>query len=163
MANLLTLARMALSLTLLCFPAFSAAFYILFVLAGLTDAFDGWVARKTGTASEFGSRLDTAADFVFVAACMIKLLPAVELSPYLLIWTAVIAGIKLVNLLSGFAVHRRFVVAHTALNRITGGLLFVLPMTIPFADLRFSGGIVCVAATLAAIQEGHAIRSGKGL
>lgn len=163
MANLLTLARMALSLTLLCFPAFSAAFYILFVLAGLTDAFDGWVARKTGTASEFGSRLDTAADFVFVAACMIKLLPAVELPPYLLIWTAVIAGIKLVNLLSGFAVHRRFVVAHTALNRITGGLLFVLPMTIPFADLRYSGGIVCVAATLAAIQEGHAIRSGKGL
>lgn len=163
MANLLTLARMALSLTLLCFPAFSAAFYILFVLAGLTDAFDGWVARKTGTVSEFGSRLDTAADFVFVAACMIKLLPAVELPPYLLIWTAVIAGIKLVNLLSGFAVHRRFVVAHTALNRITGGLLFVLPMTIPFADLRYSGGIVCVAATLAAIQEGHAIRSGKGL
>lgn len=163
MANLLTLARMALSLTLLCFPAFSAAFYILFVLAGLTDAFDGWVARKTGTASEFGSRLDTAADFVFVAACMIKLLPAVELPPYLLIWTAVIAGIKLVNLLSGFAVHRHFVVAHTALNRITGGLLFVLPMTIPFADLRYSGGIVCVAATLAAIQEGHAIRSGKGL
>lgn len=35
---------------------------------------DGTIARKTNNANEFGSRLDTIADFAFVVACMIKLL-----------------------------------------------------------------------------------------
>ena len=36
---------------------------------------DGAVARKTGTDSEFGAKLDTIADIVFTAVCMIKILP----------------------------------------------------------------------------------------
>ena len=31
---------------------------------------DGLVARKTGTVTEFGAKLDTAADFVLVAVCL---------------------------------------------------------------------------------------------
>lgn len=33
---------------------------------------DGTIARKTNTANEFGSRLDTIADLTLVAACMIR-------------------------------------------------------------------------------------------
>ena len=36
---------------------------------------DGTVARKTGTANEFGSKFDSTADFIFVAVCLIKLTP----------------------------------------------------------------------------------------
>ena len=161
MANALTIGRMALSLMLLCFPAFSAPFISLYVIAGLTDMADGWIARKTGTVSELGARLDTAADFVFVAAGLVKLLPVLELPRFILVWTALIAAIKCINVLSGFIMQKRFVAVHTALNRIAGVLLFVLPLTVPLADLRYSGSVVCLAATIAAIQEGHFIRMKK--
>ena len=146
---------------LLCFPAFSKPFYVLYLTVGLTDMADGWIARKTGTVSEWGSRLDTAADLVFVAAGLIKLLPVMELPGFIWIWTALIAAIKGVNVLSGFVVQKRFVVLHTALNRITGALLFAFPLTIPLVNPRVSGSVVCLAATLAVIQEGHFIRLKK--
>ncbi len=72
MANLITGARMLCALLLLCFPAFSPAFYALYLLGGLTDMIDGTVARMTGTACEAGARLDTAADLLFAAVCLIR-------------------------------------------------------------------------------------------
>lgn len=57
--------------------------------------------------------------------------------------------------------HHRFVAAHTTLNRLTGLLLFMLPLVLPVVDLRFAGGLICAVATLAAVQEGHFIRTGR--
>lgn len=39
---------------------------------------DGAVARKTGSVSKFGSKLDSVADFVFIVVCLIKILPAAK-------------------------------------------------------------------------------------
>ena len=50
---------------------------------------------------------------------------------------------------------------HTVMNKITGALLFILPLTLSFVDLKYSVVVVCVVATFAAIQEGHYIRSRK--
>ena len=61
---------------------------------------DGEVARKTGTVSEFGSKLDTAADFVFVVVCLIKMIPAIQAPTWLIVWIIVIAVIKVINLIS---------------------------------------------------------------
>lgn len=158
MANILTISRIILSVLLLCTHPFSYSFCILYVLCGLTDAVDGFVARKTGSVSELGAKLDTAADFVFVVVCLIKLLPLIELPIHLLIWTVIIALIKIINIISGFIVQKKFVAAHTILNKVTGAMLFVLPLTVSFADLRYSGSIVCAVATFAAIQEGHFVR-----
>lgn len=158
MANILTISRILLSVLLLCTHPFSYSFYILYVLCGLTDAVDGFVARKTGSVSELGAKLDTAADFVFVVVCLIKLLPLIELPIHLLIWTVIIALLKIINIISGFIVQKKFVAAHTILNKVTGAMLFVLPLTVSFADLRYSGSIVCAVATFAAIQEGHFVR-----
>ena len=48
---------------------------------------------------------------------------------------------------------------HSVMNKITGGLLFVLPLTVRVIDLRYSAAIVCAVATFAAMQEGHLIRT----
>ena len=79
MANIITGCRILCSILLLFFPALSPTFFILYLVAGFTDMIDGTIARKTNTASEFGSRLDTIADMVFVAACMIKLFPVLTI------------------------------------------------------------------------------------
>ena len=65
MANIITGIRIVLSVALLIFPALSPAFFVLYVAGGLSDMIDGAVARKTGTVSEFGSKLDTIADIIF--------------------------------------------------------------------------------------------------
>ena len=36
---------------------------------------DGTIARKTGAVSNFGAKLDTASDFVFMFVCSLKILP----------------------------------------------------------------------------------------
>ena len=51
--------------------------------------------------------------------------------------------------------------AETAAYKITGLLMFVLPLAMAVVELRYSALVVCVAATFAAIQEGHFIRTGK--
>lgn len=159
MANILTISRIILALLLLRFPTFSFPFTVLYVIAGLTDMLDGVIARKTDGENEVGAKLDTAADFVFTVVCLIKLLPVIGLPLYFLIWTAIIAAIKIINIISGFVMQRKFVTVHSILNKLTGLMLFVLPLTIPFVDLQYSGYVVCVIATLAAVQEGHLIRT----
>ena len=140
-------------------PAFSPMFYGLYFVAGFTDMIDGTVARKTNTASEFGARLDTLADIAFVVVCMIKLFPVLSIPLWLCIWTGVIAIIKVINILSEYAVQKKFAAKHTLLNKVTGAVLFMLPFTLSFVDLNYSGGFTCTLALLAAVQEGHLIRT----
>ena len=100
MANFITSCRIVCSAVLLFFPTFSVEFYIVYCLAGLTDMIDGTVARKTGTVSRFGSILDTAADIVFTAVCLIKIMPVLDIALWLWIWIAAIAGIKVINVIA---------------------------------------------------------------
>ena len=48
------------------------------------------------------------------------------------------------------------------MNKVTGIMLFMLPLTLTAIDLKFSGTVVSVVATLAALHEGCLIRTGKG-
>ena len=159
MANRITVIRIVCSIALLFCPVFSATFYALYGIAGVSDMIDGRVARKTGTVSAFGSKLDTAADLVLAAVCLIKLIPALALSAWLVGWTAFIALMKASNIILGYARRKEFVAVHTAMNKVAGILLFLLPLSIPIVDLQYSGALVCAVATLAAIQEGQYIRT----
>ena len=74
---------------------------------------------------------------------------------------AVIVLIRIVNIISGFVIQKRFIILHTTTNKLTGALLFILPFTLQIVDLSYSAAIVCCFATFAAVQEGHYIRTGK--
>ena len=161
MANTITIFRIAVSIVLLFCPVFSPAFYVFYIAAGLSDMLDGFVARKTDTVSRLGARLDTVADFVLVVVCLIKLLPVLRIPAWQYGWIGIIAFIKVVNVVSGFAIQKRFVAVHSVMNKATGALLFLLPLTIPAVPLKYAAIVVCAAATFAAIQEGHLIRTGR--
>ena len=161
LANVITGCRILFSAIILWVPVFSPVFYGCYLAAGCTDMIDGTIARKQGTESEFGSKFDTIADIVFIVAAAYKMLPAMEIPKGIWIWIGVIALIKIINIISGFVVEKQFVSVHTAANKITGLLMFVLPLTMAVVELRYSALAVCVAAAFAAIQEGHFIRIGK--
>ena len=157
MANIITGIRIVISVILLFCPALSPVFLVFYIAAGITDMTDGAVARKTNTVSKFGSRLDTAADIVFAAVCMIKLLPAIHVPIWLGVWIAVIAVIKAWNIAVGYIRQKELISVHSALNKVTGGLLFIFPLTLSFTNLICSAVIVCIVATIAAIHEGYLI------
>lgn len=162
MANFVTCIRIICSIALLFFPALSPPFYVLYIVAGVTDMIDGTIARKTGTVSEFGSKLDTAADFIFVAVCLIKLIPVLDIKPWMVVCIVIIAVIKVINIISGVVKQKKLVAVHSAMNKITGILLFALPLTLGFIELKYSAAVVCAVAAIAAIQEGHIIRTNGG-
>jgi CDP-diacylglycerol--glycerol-3-phosphate 3-phosphatidyltransferase len=76
--NILTLSR------ILLIPVFMLVFYLpfhhahlyaafLFGIAGITDLFDGYLARKWGQSSKFGAFLDPVADKLMVAVALVMI------------------------------------------------------------------------------------------
>ena len=114
---------------------------------------DGIIARKTDTVSEFGSSLDTVADFVFLAISLSKFLPILELPIWLWIWIAIIALMKITSIIIGLMIQQRFTAFHSVLNKITGVCLFVLPLSLCAIDVKYSGSVICAIAMVAALQE----------
>ena len=160
-ANIITSCRLLGSIGLLFCPVYSACFYGLYIFCGLTDMVDGTIARKTGAVSSFGAWLDTVADFLFVIASFVKLVPVIQIPVWIWGWAAVIAVVKLVNLVWGSTQMKQMPSLHTIANKATGLCLFLLPLTIPAVPLKYSAIVVCAVATFAAIQEGHFIRTGR--
>lgn len=144
MANIITSIRIICSIVLLFCPVFSPVFYTFYITAGFSDIVDGIVARKTNTISNFGSKFDTIADFIFLVMCLIKIIPLLHISNWLIIW---------------IIIRKEIIVLHTVMNKLTGILLFIFPLTLTFIDLKYSEIFISTIATFAAINEGHQIRT----
>lgn len=157
LANITTGLRIIGSIALLFFDVPSFPFCITYLLCGFSDMIDGAIARKTNAVSSFGSKLDTVSDFVFMAVCAVKLLPIIYLPIWVWIWIAVIAVIKVINIVLGFVLRKKLVSLHTVLNKTTGLLLFLLPLTLQFIVPTYSFPVVCTIVTIAAIGESYYI------
>ena len=154
-ADTITAVRMAASLILLIFPLRSAWFLVVYTLTGLTDALDGWLARKTGTVSEFGARLDSVADLLFYGVLLLRLFPVLWQALPAMIWYAV-AAVVLVRL-AAYAVaavkYHRFASLHTWLNKLTGGAVFLLPYVLALSTGVTYSWAACALALAASLEE----------
>ena len=160
-ANIVTVCRILCSICLLFFHVFSAYFYITYLFCGITDMIDGTIARKTNTVSEFGARLDTAADIVFTAICLTKILPLIHLPIWLWVWIFFIVTIKIGNIVWGFIHSKKLISLHTFLNKSAGFSLFIFPLTLNFVEPMYSYVAVCSITMLAALNESFNIRKSK--
>ena len=157
--NLLSASRIALCLPLLLVDSMTVPFWALYVIAGITDMFDGFLARRWGMESRFGARLDSLADFVFVIAVGYKLFPWLKLPAALWMMIGLIAMVKIINAISSYVVNHRIEFLHTKANKLTGFLLFVGVITIGQSYFVTIAWVIACIALSAAIQEGHFIRS----
>ena len=157
--NLLSALRIALCLPLVLVDAMTVPFWTLYLIAGLTDMLDGFLARRWGVESKFGARLDSLADFVYVLTVGYKLFPWLKLPASLWMMIGFIALVKMVNAICSYVVKHRIEYLHTKANKLTGFLLFIGMMTIGQSYFVPVAWVIACIALFAAIQEGHFIRS----
>ena len=154
-ADFVTLLRMAGTLALPALRPLSPAFLWIYALTGLTDVLDGWIARKTKTASPFGARLDSIADLLFYAVMLLRVFPALwQLLPGG-IWYAVagILAIRVSAYLVAAVKYRLFASMHTYLNKLTGLVVFLIPFLLSTGYAAAYCWGVCGVAALAAMEE----------
>ena len=154
-ADTVTSVRMAGSLFLLFLPLKSIWFSGVYTLTGFTDILDGWLARKTGSASEFGARLDSISDLLFYSVLLLRLFTPLYQTLPGEIWYAV-TGIVLVRL-AAYATaaikYHRFASLHTWLNKLTGMAVFLLPYVLFTASGVMYSWAVCILAFAASSEE----------
>ena len=154
-ADTITSVRIALSLFLPFLPLRSAGFFAVYTVTGLTDVLDGWLARRTGTTSQFGARLDSIADLLFYGVLLFRLFPVLCRRLPGEIWYAV-GAILLIRLMAygiAAAKYHRFASLHTWLNKLTGGAIFLLPYVLSGpGGIGYSWG-VCLIAFAASAEE----------
>lgn len=127
--NLITTLRIAGALSIPFLPTLKPLFFTVYALTGVTDIFDGFLARKMGIASEFGARLDSIADLLFYTLTIVKLLPVLWEKLPRVIWffVGLVLAVRLFSYLVAAIKFRRFASHHTWLNKITGAFVFAIP------------------------------------
>lgn len=155
LANCVTIARIVISLLILFMEPLSVAFFVLYIICGVTYMVDGTIARKTHSESKTGALLDSISDVVFLVVVVIRLAPI--LWDRLPMWTlGCVVGIALIRFVSygiGAKKFKRFASLHTILNKVTGGLLFIFPLLLMLIRISWACAVVCLAAGISAIEE----------
>ena len=154
-ADTVTSVRIACSFVLLKLPMSSPEFILIYTLVGLTDVLDGWLARKTGTASDFGAKLDSIADLLFYGVLLLRFLPTLWLALPRAVWYVVSAVlfVRVLAYTTAAVKYHRFASLHTWLNKLTGGAVFLLPYVFAVSSGVAYGWAVCFLALAAALEE----------
>ena len=129
LANLVTLSRGLAVVPILVLLASGHMTWamVIYLAAASTDLIDGWLARRSGRASEFGAQLDAAVDNVFSVGILAFLLMAY---PGLLtrqgLALIILFGAPIAYLAVSWLITRRLMMFHFWSAKIGAVLLFVL-------------------------------------
>jgi CDP-diacylglycerol--glycerol-3-phosphate 3-phosphatidyltransferase len=131
----------------------SGWFFFFYILCGISDMIDGFLARKMNSVTNLGAALDSTADFVFITVVISALITRIKLSEWMLIWLGFIIILKVLTLLTGFRKFHSLAFLHTIMNKITGGLLFCFPVLYTFTGFLPIVFLLFISATFAALEE----------
>ena len=154
-ANIISISRIIISIAMIFSYKNELLFIILYLICGLSDIIDGYIARKTNTESSIGARLDSVGDLIMfgVIAAFILIKTGDRFSVFFP-WLIASALIRCINLVIAAYKYRSFVSLHTLGNKLTGFLVFISPLLfVAFHNLKILWP-VCIISVLSAIEEG---------
>ncbi|MBU3172891.1 CDP-alcohol phosphatidyltransferase family protein [Clostridium estertheticum] len=151
--NCISFSRIIFSLILIFIKPLSIAFYVIYIICGFSDFLDGFIARKTKTISTLGAKIDSIADMVMAFVLLFILYPLVNPSTEIIIWIISIAIIRLVSMVIALKKYKTFACLHTYGNKITGIVLFIFPISLPYVHTTVLLYILCTVAGISAIEE----------
>ncbi len=152
--NIITSFRIFGSLILLLFiEPFTREFFVIYTLCGLSDVFDGIIARATKSTTEFGSKLDSVADLSFYFVLFIRIVEKLLEKLPLFVWMMGVSAvvIRIASYLIAAIKYHRFASIHTYMNKTTGAVIFTVPyfvMTNFLISVCVLLGIVTIIASL---------------
>lgn len=156
MANIITILRILGTLLLSVTIPLSGEFFVLYTLTGITDVLDGYIARKTNTCSELGSKLDSAADLMFYGIILYRLIPVLGGILPIEIWYVVMAIIVLRVFTYIFTAikYKVFMSNHTYLNKLTGFCVFLIPYFVRTPEVLIAFcSFTCVICASASVYD----------
>lgn len=131
---------------------------IIFGIASLTDFFDGWLARKTGTITKFGIILDPIADKFLVISALVLLVDLERLSVWLAIIIIVreflVTGLRAVALSKDIVIPAEMGGKLKTTAQITAILFLIADMEIFGVDLYDIGTVLIWIAMVLAVVSG---------
>lgn len=151
--NAISISRIFLVIALLFTFHNTLLFLFLYIICGLSDVLDGYIARKTKTESELGAKLDSIADFALFVVITVSIIiwmgnKITVFIPLII----VIALIRIANIAIASYKYHFFATLHTWGNKLTGLLLFFTPLFIFFQRIELLW-FVCVVAFLSTLEE----------
>ena len=137
-------------------------FVPLYIVAGITDVADGFIARKFNARTALGARLDSAGDAVMFLVIVYYLLRIETdiLSPYW-IAIAIILSVKIISVVAGAIRFRKPIVLHTLANKTAGVAVWLLPLMLWLGLSWYIIPVIIIAAG-AAIEEAAMVIYSKG-
>ncbi len=151
--NIITGVRIICSLLLLFTAPLSPVFFAGYLLGGLSDILDGYIARKLNLSSRFGAVFDSVADIIFVFVLLLIFIPYIQWPLWCVCWMAIILSIRVLTLIVGFLKFHAFAFLHTYANKATGLLLTCFPLIYWLVGLNSTAVLLCSLATLSALEE----------
>ncbi len=152
-ANIITSLRLVFAVAIFFIKPFSVLFWIFYVLCGLTDIIDGPIARKTKGESDFGAKLDSVADLVFLVSIAFAVLKSTKISAWIYVMIAVLSSIRIISYIIGYVKYHTYSSLHTLMNKATGLLLFLFPILFALFGVNASAIILGTVAFLSSLEE----------
>ncbi len=152
--NILSISRAFIALTIPFTGKVPMLFLAVILICGITDALDGYLARKWNCQSELGSKLDSLGDWIM----------GLGITAYLLFWQMelirnylpliiAIISTRLLSLLVCYLHNKHVYSIHTWLNKFTGIVVFtgicLLPLFKNHPEMKFIFGL----ALLSSLEE----------
>lgn len=129
--NAITGIRIIAAIALIFLQALSLPFFLVYGICGLTDAFDGFIARKLKAESKFGGVLDSVSDLLFYGVMAYKILPTMIRLLDPLSWVLIITATSLhiiAYIICAFK-FKKFSAIHTYANKALGLIVFAFPFS----------------------------------
>jgi CDP-diacylglycerol--glycerol-3-phosphate 3-phosphatidyltransferase len=151
--NCISLSRIIFSLIFILVKPLSIAFYAIYIICGFSDIIDGFIARKIGATSRLGEKLDSIADLIMAGVLLFVLFPIINPTTEIIFWIIFIGIIRLASMAITLKKYKTFAIIHTVGNKITGLVLFILPILLIYIHINVLMYIICAIASISAIEE----------
>ena len=152
--NLISFSRIIISFVLLTVMDSTPIFLSLFLIAGISDVADGYIARRFNWVTAAGAKLDSIADIVFHLVIFIILYIKYRwVLEENALFFFVVLGIKLLSVIVSRIKFRKIVFLHTFANKATGLIVF---FAVPIIMVTMNNSFIPVLlgiAVIAALEE----------
>jgi CDP-diacylglycerol--glycerol-3-phosphate 3-phosphatidyltransferase len=125
--NALSISRFILALSLFLFEPFSVMFIAVYVVAVLTDAMDGLLARRLGAQTKLGDGLDTFADFALVGITLIRIVPVMNFDGLSIAIIISIFALKGLALIVSYVKFKQVISLTTYFSKLLAVVAFMFP------------------------------------